>query len=430
MRFEALAGHARLLPAAAPGEEVGWYEHADGLATAALLRAPEPGAYSGLVFARDRRQRFCAVGETPAKPTRPAAEAALRRAMQRALKASPQPPSELAGPGGPLDFFAIGCPRPQRHPDFLRLAELEAYSPARGMIEAMLRQREHADDAIVAEFQTKGFERRLWELQLDAALTELGYRLRRGRDLFNFLCSGPLGAFALKTLIVGSAPTAGAAVAPPRCDTPEALLAFLRHYMPIRFANTLLARLQRAGRRRAKPAAGPLVYALADCTASVTLTGTRAALDLYLYGRDQDWRQDEQGRPQVSLRKAETHCWENKVLRSGFFELPGADSISAVLFSNGGALDKCNRMGVLAGFGSGRVLLTREGLQVDHEPGAAGPKPFRRIVNEPDYTEAWNEGLDVFHNPRALVPLPEHCLPGCAHHWLVDGVRRVSRTPA
>ena len=86
-------------------------------------------------------------------------------------------------------------------------------------------------------------------------------------------------------------------------------------------------------------------------------------------------------------------------------------------------------MGILGRFGSKRVLLIREGTCVDHDPNAAAPKVFHHIVNARDYSETWTEGLDVFHNPRALIPLHPDLVPGAAHHFLREDGNMVSCTP-
>lgn len=44
--------------------------------------------------------------------------------------------------------------------------------------------------------------------------------------------------------------------------------------------------------------------------------------------------------------------------------------------------------------------------------------------------ETWIEGMDVFHNPDARVPLDPALLPGAAHHWLQDDGRIHSLAPA
>jgi hypothetical protein len=429
LRFEALASYARTSRAKTGAEEVAWYEHAEGRVLATLNREPVQGGFLGIVFVRNPAQRYRAVDRLPSRPTRRAAEAALRRAMVRASVAEPKAPKRTAKHNAVVDFFAFSRPAPELNPNFMQIAQSEGYSPARQMIEPMLRRHGQSGGDLVAEFQTNCFDRRVWELYLRAMLGELGYRVAAGASAPDFLCSGAPGRFALEVLTVGPEMRQGAPVPLPARDTPEALLAYLRQYMPIRFASALHAKLRKTRWKKLNLAGRPMVYALADCFSPPTLAGTRSALDIYLYGHDQDWKHDADGRLQITLRKVSQHRWGSKVIRSGFFSLPGARNVSAVLFSNGGMLDKFNRMGVVAGFGSGRVLLMQDGTHVNHAPSASGPKRFRRIVNARDYGESWSEGLDVFHNPFARVPLPEQFLPGCAHHHLVEGSRRVSRTP-
>ena len=79
-------------------------------------------------------------------------------------------------------------------------------------------------------------------------------------------------------------------------------------------------------------------------------------------------------------------------------------------------------MGVIAGFGSARVRMVRQGTVHDHDPNADTPRLFRHVVNDPSYHETWVEGLDVYHNPTAKYPVDPRMLPGAAHHRLLpDG---------
>ena len=54
---------------------------------------------------------------------------------------------------------------------------------------------------------------------------------------------------------------------------------------------------------------------------------------------------------------------------------------------------------------------------VDRDPNAMLNKFFRVIVNSAGYEEDRIEGLNVYHNPSAKVPLPMEMLPGAAHHF-------------
>lgn len=66
--------------------------------------------------------------------------------------------------------------------------------------------------------------------------------------------------------------------------------------------------------------------------------------------------------------------------------------------------------------------MIRHGTVWNPAPDAAEPIPFAVRVDDSDYAESWTEGLDVFHNPRAAIPLnPEH-FPAAVHHYLqADG---------
>jgi hypothetical protein len=145
---------------------------------------------------------------------------------------------------------------------------------------------------------------------------------------------------------------------------------------------------------------------------------TRSSLLFYLYGYIWDHHRDEAGKLIVTPVRLTEHRWNDKVIPSGFFDQPDAEHVSAVLFSNSGTIAKFNRMGVLAGFCPEDVVLVRQGMLPNPRSNASFPIPFRAVVNEPDYEELWSEGLEVFHNPRAAIPLHPAALLGARHHFL------------
>lgn len=119
----------------------------------------------------------------------------------------------------------------------------------------------------------------------------------------------------------------------------------------------------------------------------------------------------------VSPETIETHVWGDKVIESGFFYFPDAEHISAVIINPNATISKFNRMGLMAGFGSPDVRITRRGFAANRRD-AKEPLPFTYEVGLPDYVESWMEGLSVFHNPNANIPLDPGLLPGTAHHFL------------
>ncbi|MDX7952416.1 hypothetical protein P7D22_14690 [Lichenihabitans sp. Uapishka_5] len=101
--------------------------------------------------------------------------------------------------------------------------------------------------------------------------------------------------------------------------------------------------------------------------------------------------------------------------------MPGAENISAVLFSNAGTLAKFDRMGIAAGFYAEGFTHVRRGFRFDPDPEAVHPIPFTQTVAGPDYVEHWSDELQVFHNPRARLPLDEVVFSGVTQHFFRDG---------
>jgi hypothetical protein len=349
--------------------------------------------------------------------------------MEQAAMASADEHHQGDEHGPPVDFFGYVRPVDQLNPDFVKLAEHESYSPARQIIEPMMRWYEDADGNFVEQFQTTGFDQRIWELYLFAAFIEMGYRLNRRDPVPDFLCSGLLGQFAVEAVTVGPTREGGVIVPPPPLDTMEAKLAYTRQYMPIKFGSALFSKLQKSYWERPNVTGKPLLFAIEDFSSPGSMMFTRSALPNYLYGYEHDWERGVDGEVRIIPRKIATHQWGEKVIPSSFFDLPGAENVSAVLFSNSGTIAKFSRMGVIGKFGSSRVLIVREGTRIDLDPKAVTPKLFRHIVNAQNYVETWAEGLDVYHNPKARIPLPEHCVPGAAHHHLQADGQLVSQTP-
>jgi hypothetical protein len=115
------------------------------------------------------------------------------------------------------------------------------------------------------------------------------------------------------------------------------------------------------------------------------------------------------------------HVVGGKIVPANFFAQPDTRHVSAVLFSNAGTMAKFNRMGVLAGFGDPNVRLLRKGGFNDPAPGAVDEIPFEMNIEDPDNRERWADEIEIYHNPNALVTLPEEIFEGTAQFFLEDG---------
>ena len=431
VRFNALAGYCRKPGTLLLGEELKWFEHGGEQILATLVRDRTDDDFAGMILGRDRKGRFRWIGGTADfYKSQRRAEAMLRKEMERLSMESDKKYYERDETSTTLDFFTPVSLSVQLNEDFLKLTKLEGYSPARGIIEPMMHWYEDLDGNFIQQFQTTGFDARLWELYLFATFVEMGYRIDRIHAVPDFACTGVLGEFTVEAMTVN--PTrdkTGQIIPPPSRNTQKELRDFLSEYMPIKFGSTLTSKLAKKYWEKPNVAGKPLLFAIQDFSAPASMVFTRSALPIYLYGYDSDWTHDSNGLLKIIPKRIAEHRWSDKIIPSGFFDLPGTENVSAVLFNNSGTVSKFKRMGVLAGFGSRRLVMIREGHAIDHDPNVTVPRPFRYVVTDSDYNETWGEGLDVFHNPRAKHPIHPVMLPGAAHHRLRKDGQMDSLTP-
>lgn len=430
VRFDALAGYARHPSARLWGEEVRWAQEANETILVAVVRDFEDNDYSAMLFARDLKERYRWISMTEWVE---GADDALRLAVdavQDALADLDKERVQGDEKGPPVEFFVPHKGAKELNRDFLVLAAQEAYSPAKGIIESMMRWHEDADGNFIQQFQTTGFEARMWELYLFAVLQEAGYAFTEAGGIPDFSAEGLAGKICIEaTTVSPTRNAAGDLVQPPPRGTPDEQLAFLNDYMPTRFSGRLIDKLSKKYWERENVKGAPLLLAIQDFHAPMSMEYTAQSLSTYLYGFQYDNRTDAGEKPVILPKKIDKHIWGTKVVQSGFFELPGAENISAVISNPSSTISKFHRMGVKAGFGSRKVQLTRVGYAVDHAANSDKATKFEQVVNSVDYNETWIEGMDVYHNPNAKIPLDIRMLPGAAHHWCLPDGRIESRVP-
>ncbi len=249
--------------------------------------------------------------------------------------------------GPPVDVFTLVVSEDRLHQNFLQIANNEGYSPARGIIEPMMHWYEDLDGNFIEQFQTTGFDARMWELYLFATFVEIGFAIENVHAVPDFACTGIPGEFTVEAMTVN--PTRnkdGSVIPPPPRETEEEVFRFLREYMPIKFGSTLTSKLAKKYWEKPSAQGKPLIFAIQDFTAPGSMVFTRSALPVYLYGYDHDWEKNDEGVLAIIPKKIEKHTWGDKEIPSGFFELPGAENVSAVIFSNSGTISKFNRMGL------------------------------------------------------------------------------------
>jgi hypothetical protein len=300
----------------------------------------------------------------------------------------------------------------------VKLISERGLSSARALLDEMMHYFEDVDGNFVKDFQTGGFDARVWELYLYALLTELGYGFDRSYAAPDFHCQGLRGEFFIEATTINPSDD------PPRIgDVPP--LHYFDHYVPRKYGSVLFSKLNKKYWELAHVMGKPLVFAVQDFHTIRSMSWSNTGLVEYLYGIRQVRKNTADGSLSIVSEPIEEFVWDGKTIPAGFFSQPDTENVSAVIANPEGTISKFMRMGFMAGFGDRRIRMIRNGLAYS---GSPDPENFVREVNVPEYMETWGEGLSVYHNPRAKHPLPPEAVPGAAHHSRHDG-RILCRLP-
>lgn len=441
MRFNHYALGSRRSLARVMADELSWWADQDELLIGFVFQDRTDKDYGWQLLARDRVGRFRSVKLEVSLRSEEYATVGLRDAIAHTLKNDDLAELGSQGdePNEPFDVLRIppGTDLTKLHPYFRELLERPGRVPARAVVKEIGPWLAPSDPHFVEEFQFRQFDQRLWELYLWAAFRELGFDIVQ-MEAPDFMCRAPGIEFTVEATTVAPS-QAGPLAAHPNPQTPEEMKAFLADYMPMKFGSALISKVNKKDAEgkhyweRTEAAGKPFIIALADFHKQAdqdrpgSMTFTHSALWPYLYGQRIEWEFIE-GILNVQATKNESHTFGEKVIPSGFFDQPGAENVSAVLFSNAGTISKFDRMGVVAGFPAPGHKYLRAGYRFNPDPNAAEGIRFLEDVADPSYVEGWSDELQIFHNPNARVKLSHAWLTGIAQFYF-EGAKQVSIIP-
>jgi len=421
-RFNALAGYTRSPAAGYFSEELEWYVNEDESLIGVLLLDTVDNDFAAIVLVRDEGGRFRAFDIKCSIPSANEARTWLVGALTwhtgMSVKVFPQGDVRKS-----VDLFSPVAPMEILNPAFVLLSRERVFHSARSIINEIAPHYLDIDGNYVEQFQTDGFDARLWELYIHAYLTEEQLFVERPKPSPDFIVRKYGQSVAIEATIVGRKadnPRSYFRMDPTTPDAAE-VLRLHANEMPMRFGSPLYSKLQKRYWEKEQIAGMPFVLAIADFHDDQSMLWSGTALINYLYGVRHDFRHDESGQLIISPIKIEKHVVGGKEIPSGFFFQPEAENISAVLFSASGTVSKFNRIGRQAGYADPGVVIVRQGTCHDHDPNASLPNFFRYVVDETKQ-ETWAEGISIFHNPRALRPAPRELFPSVAHHRFDDGL--------
>jgi len=394
--------------------EMGWYEACDRKILATIIFDNTDSDYNVVVLGRDAQKVFRWIDGGASFRTKEEAEKALAACVEKykndGCEFYPQGDEQAV----PNEILVPCVDDKILHPYFKILVNEPRYEAARNLIKEIAYTFVDVDGNYIREFQTRGFDARLWELYLYVYLHNAGFQINRDYPAPDYR----VAFFGEECFI--EAVTVNPSENPHRPDpappkSAEDVVELTRDYLPMKFGSALYSKLQKRYWEKEHVSGKPLILAIHDFHMPGSMTWSRNGLSDYLYGVRSQIGTDAAGNSIAVYEKVKEHSWCGKTIPSAFFNQAGAEHISAVLFSNAATITKFNRMGKLAGMGSKDIKMIRTGVLFNPAPDALEPIPFWWDVDSPEYEESWSDSMIMFHNPRARIQVPPTCFGDISH---------------
>lgn len=255
------------------------------------------------------------------------------------------------------------------------------------------------DGNFIKDFQSTGFDGRVWELYLNEMFRSVGLSVDQPYERPDFLLSNRSG----ETVWVEAVTANASQVFEENQEEGESIRAG-QDEVAIKLGGPLTDKLKKEYWKLSHVVGKPLVLAIADFhDPSPGFRNSVHSLERYAYGLHTRLTSAVGEEVRYVQEDIARHVGR-KTIPSGFFKLAGAENISALLFSNAGTVAKFSRMGFMKNPVKG-MILARFGTEYDDDPKAIMPAAFAYFVDEEP--EDWNDEAVILYNPYAKHPLPE-----------------------
>lgn len=290
----------------------------------------------------------------------------------------------------------------KQHPHYVFLRDNIAFQAAKSILQEISYHYKDIDGNFIDQFQSKnGFDSRVWELFLFCFFREQVFSFNRNHNAPDYLIKKFNTEIAVEAVIVSRK----SEINKLESKSVKEINELLKNDTPLLFASALFDKMKKKYWEKEHVKNKPFVIAIADFHDTISMIWTSNALLGYLYGYNYKPSSDSKGNLIVSPIKIDNYVKSNGTeISSGFFFQPNSENVSAIIFSSSGTVSKFNRMGMQAKLGSDKVTLMQFGVFYNHRQDATEPELRSSQVNEFS-NETWSEGVIIYHNPNALIPL-------------------------
>jgi hypothetical protein len=326
------------------------------------------------------------------------------------------------------DLFNPIVAEEKLNPTFKMISRWPGSEPGRLMANKVFQNFKDTDGNFIEQFQTTGFDSRVFELYLFAFFSNSGYDVIQKYNSPDFLIRKDDITVAVE------ATTVNPAYGKDKSDI-ETKISHDKidekhdHELPIKFGSPLFSKLKKQYWELEHCKNIPIVIAIEAFHEKNSLVYSDHGIVQYLYGLKDKHRRNKQGKLIIEYENIEEHRLGEKIIPSNFFDQPDTEYISAIIFSNSGTWPKFSRMGYQSGYHRGNIQMVRQGTCYKDDPNSVVPLSFQYDLDNPPIIETWEQGLVVMHNPNALFPLPRYFIECSAVHYIENNVIKTECLP-
>jgi len=295
------------------------------------------------------------------------------------------------------------------HPSFKGVCDSIGHLGAKKLMDEMFAQLPNPDRNFSEQFQTTGFDSRVFELALFSYFKNSGYRVERVHEQPDFIVGN--GYIKVAVEAVTSSPQANVRFQNtiPYMEklSLDEVQQRIDNDFPVRIGSALFSKLNKRYWELPHCKDIPLVLAVQPFHEAGSLTYTSIGLFSYLFGERTTTSARNNGDLVFRNEQIKTHRVGNKEIPSNFFSQPLTENISAVIYSNSLTVSKFTRMAYQKGYFRDGLKIRRNGFDYPDNDYVLMPPQYSYILGEPEaHIETWAESLVVFLNPSARNPLP------------------------
>ena len=397
------------------GKNVAWFSTDDRRLLVVIVLDFTDKDYNAVILGRDTQKWYRCINVKVSYPNiESAVEAAQEEINTIPLEQSVFPQGDE---GKVFDIFSPTVPENKQHRNF-KILQREGHSPAREVIQELCFCFKDKDGNFREQFQTSGFNARLFELYMFAFLHEEHFFVDESSSYPDFICSKGAKNYAIECTTVNKGENDISAFP----DDPKQQANLFHNYFPIKFGSALYSKLNHKTEGKSywelpQVKGKPFIIAIEDFHLENAMCYSFPGLECYLYGYKYAPEQKADGTIIPNPKKILAFVWGNKTIDQCFFDLPESENVSAVLLVNAGTIAKFNRMGAIAGLGNEHLRITRNGIYANPDPKSMMPIPFSIEINQ-DTQESWAEGARMYHNPHAKIPVDPNDFTGILHCYM------------